>query len=163
MKKTKLLFFITFLVGLQLLFSCYNRDKCNLSDTEKKKITLEIDSIVTHFFDAGKMSYEVHTALRANQEGYLMAGDGKIKYRSYQSYQNAMKESFQNIWFTEMKVLENGIYLLSRDAATCTTVFESKFLTNNKDTIINNGCWTFVFKKFEEGWKVIQENGTHTR
>jgi len=31
------------------------------------------------------------------------------------------------------------------------------------DTILNNGCWAFVFKKFDNGWKVIQENGTRIR
>jgi len=162
MKNPYHLFYFYWLLFLPLLFSC-NKPKCKITDAEKSTITLEIDSIVTHFFDAEKMSYEVHTALRANHEGYIMAGDGKIKYKSYQQYFDAMKESFQNIRFTEMKVLENEIYVLSRDAASCTTVFESKFLTNKGDTIVNNGCWTFVFKNFDEGWKVIQENGTHTR
>lgn len=162
MKKSGHPFYFFCLVLLVLLFSC-KKQVCELTDAEKLKITNEIDSVVNHFFDAEKMSYEVHTNLRANHAGYLMAGDGKIKYKSYQQYRDAMKKSFQNIRFTEMKVLENEIYVLCGDAAVCTTVFESKFLTNEGDTIINNGCWTFVFKKFDEGWKVIQENGTHTR
>jgi hypothetical protein len=93
-----------------------------------------------------------------------MAGDGGIKYTDYKTYNDAMKVSFQNIQrFIEMKRLQTETYVLANDAATCTTVFESKFLITSGDTIINNGCWTFIFKKFDEGWKVIQENGTHTK
>ena len=164
MKKFNLYLFGGCFALLSILTSCGTNKNCELSEESKRAIAQEIEIIMDRFFNAESMSYSSHVGLRANKEGYLMAGDGGIKYTDYQTYNNAMKESFQNIQrFTEMKRLQTVTYVLANDAATCTTVFESKFLTKSGDTIVNNGCWTFIFKKFDEGWKVIHENGTHTK
>lgn len=135
-----------------------------MSDQEKAVIEKEIEYVVRNFLNAETLSYETHTGLRANLPGYIMGGEGEIKFRLYSEYQTATKESFSRIEkFTEMNISELYVYALSKDAATCTTKFNSKFLTTSGDTLINNGCWTFVFKKFDNEWKVIQENGTHTQ
>lgn len=153
-------------LALIILFSisCSTQVTNKITENEKKAIISEIETIVNNFFDPNTLSYETHTGLRADKEGYIMGGDGKIQYTDYSSYHEGMKSSFAHIQkFTEAKPIVTYVYVLSKDAATCTTEFKSKFLTTTGDTIVNNGCWTFVFKKFEDGWKVIQENGTHTR
>jgi hypothetical protein len=133
-----------------------------LTTEEKKAVSKEVETVVRNFLNAETLSYETHTNLRANQPGYVMGGEGQIKYRSYAEYQSDLKRAFSRIQkFTEMHIVELHVYPLSKDAATCTTLFKSKFLTTAGDTLINNGCWTFVFKKYENEWKVIQENGTH--
>ena len=133
-------------------------------EQEKSLIKKEIETIVHDFFNPETLNYATHTGLRANREGYLMAGDGKIMFTDYPSYQAQMKLSFGNMQrFTEAKADRTYTYVLAKDAAACTTEFQSKYLTNKGDTIVNNGCWTFVFKKFDGQWKVIQENGTHTK
>lgn len=147
-----------------MLTSCQSTKNGNLTDSEKGKITQEIESLVDHFFSPANMNYVNHVDLRANKEGYVYAGDGKIQYADYESYRSSVEAIFKNIkQFTEVKRTRTFIYVLSRDAATCTVEFESKFLKTNNETVVHNGCWTMVFKKFEEGWKVIQENGTHTK
>ena len=75
-----------------------------------------------------------------------------------------MEATFKNIQkFIEVDAYNSHVYILSKEAATCTTEFKSKYINADGDTVINNGCWTFVFKKFENDWKVIHENGTHTQ
>ena len=142
--------------------ACQPKTNCELSETEKAAIEQEIETIVRNFLNAETLSFETHSGLRANQPGYLFSGEGKIKYRSYAEYEAFVKKAFSKMQrFTEMSISELYVYALSENAATCTTEFKSKFLTTTGDTLINDGCWTFVFKKFDNEWKVIQENGTH--
>ncbi|HCY43631.1 MAG TPA: hypothetical protein DHV48_20240 [Prolixibacteraceae bacterium] len=155
--------FFRLMTGLFLFVLIFVSCQPKFTAEEKKSVSDEIETVVRNFLNAETLNYETHTGLRANQPGYVMGGDGHIMYRSYAGYHSAMKATFSGIQrFIEMHIVELHVYPLSKDAATCTTLFKSKFLTTAGDTLINNGCWTFVFKKFDNEWKVVQENGTHT-
>jgi len=150
---------ITLFIAISF-FAC----SAELSDLQQREIANEIDLILDKFMDAKTLSFETHTGLRADKVGYLMAGEGKIEFTNYKDYKEAMRQSFNVIQrFTEIKILKRYTYVLAKDAAVSTLLFESKFLTSSGDTLNNNGCWTFVFKKFDGQWKVIQENGTHPK
>ena len=134
-----------------------------LTDCDKSRIADEIESVVTNFLNPDTLNYESHVGLRANVDGYLMAGDGQIAFTDYQSYKDAMKVNFESFRkFTELKKIRSYVYVLSEDAAVCTVEFKGKMQTLDDQDVAYNGCWTFVFKKFENDWKVVQENGTHT-
>jgi hypothetical protein len=164
MEKSKPFVIRAFILLTIISTSCYNQKECDLTDDQKKLISNEIETIVKNFFNPNTLDYETHTGLRANKEGYLMGGEGKILFTDYATYNKSMKTSFAGIQrFTDFETVAIYVYVLAKDAATCTTEFKSKFLTTAGDTVINNGCWTFVFKKFDKEWKVIQENGTHLR
>lgn len=156
-----------FLTGLSLaiLFfvSCRPQVSCELTEEEKKAISLEIETLVRNFMNAETLGYQSEIGIRANVEGYVMGGEGKIKFTSYDDLDKHLKAAFAGIQkFTEFEILSLYIYVLAKDAATCTFQEKSKFLTTSGDTVVNNACWTLVFKKFDKQWKVIQENGTHT-
>lgn len=147
-----------------ILLACQQKNTCELSAPEKASIEQEIETVVRNFMNAETITFETHTGLRANHPGYVFGGEGKIKYRTYSEYEDALKKAFGVTQrFTEMSISELYVYALSKDAATCTTEFKSKILTTSGDTLINDGCWTMVFKKFDGNWKIIQENGTHLR
>jgi len=132
-----------------------------LTEDQKRSISKEIETIVRTFL-AG-ISYGSEVAIRANVDGYVMAGDGKIMFADYPSFKEYVKQAFTGIQkFIESNVPELHVYVLSNDAASCTFDLRSKYLTTEGETIIHNACWTLVFKKFDDGWKVVQENGTHT-
>ncbi len=158
-----------FVIGAVILItifatSCKNQSGCEPTDDQKKVISKEIESVVKGFFNAETLTYETHTGLRANTEGYVMGGDGKIVFTDYPTYAESVKQSFVNVQkFTEFETVALYVYVLSKDAAACTAEFKSKYLTTTGDTLPDNGCWTFVFKKFGNDWKVVQENGTHVK
>lgn len=155
---------VVFIILAIISTSCNNRNSFDLTEDEKRVISGEIETIVKHFFNTETLSYETHTQLRANKPGYVMGGEGKILFTDYASYHESMKSAFAGIEkFTDFEIMAIYVYVLSKESASCTTEFKSKFLTTAGDTVINNGCWTFVFKKFDNEWKVIQENGTHLR
>ena len=135
-----------------------------LSDQKVSDIKKEIETIVTDFLDPDTLNFETHTALRADVDGFVQGSDGKITFTDYNSYKEGMKLVFESLQrFVEMKPTKLFVYVLAIDAAVCTTEFNGKFLNIEGDTVIWNGCWTFVFKKFNGEWKVIHENGTHTQ
>lgn len=47
------------------------------------------------------------------------------------------------------------------DAATATVEFENSRTTTAGVTVNVKGAWTYVFKKYDGKWRVIQTNGTH--
>ena len=165
--KMKVIYLFTvkgcFIVLLLLSFSCKPKVVSELTDQERNKISKEIETVVDNFVDPN-LNSEKHIALRADKDGYIYAGDGKILFTDYESYKGGVKSSFDNIQkFIELKSIKTCVYVLSIDAASCTTEFQGKYINTSGDTIVHNGCWTFVFKKFNNEWKVIQENGTHTK
>jgi hypothetical protein len=148
-------------IAVTLAF-CQSPRQNELTPLDSDKISQEIEILIANFFSPEGLNYKNHVALRANKTGYIFAGDGHIQFTDYESYRASVESIFKDIKrFTEVKRSKTCIYVLAKDAASCTVEFKSKFLTVRGDTIVNNGCWTFVFKKFDDGWKTIQENGTH--
>jgi len=138
------------------------KTQSELNDSEKCKITDEIRTIVNNFFNPNTLNLESHIALRADVDGYVMGSDGKILYTDFNSYKEGITQTFETFErFTKLKCTKMFVYVLASDAASCTTEFEGTILTKDGDSFIHNGSWTFVFKKFGNDWKVVQENGTH--
>lgn len=153
-------------LSLAVLFfgSCRPKVSCELTAEERKAVSTEIETLVRNFMNANTLGYETEIGIRANTEGYVMGGDGKIQFTSYDDLDQHLKTAYASIQkITEFEILSLYIYVLSKDAATCTTLLKSKYLTTSGDTLVNSACWTLVFKKFDNGWKVVQENGTHTK
>jgi hypothetical protein len=143
--------------------SCKPQVSCVPTPAEKDVIKAEIEALVKDLWNPEKTSYETNDILRNGVDDYVFGSDGQIVFTSYVEFDNAMKTNFSSVQrFIEADVPSLYVYVLSRDAAACTYMFKSRYLTTSGDTIPNNGCWTFVFKKFDSGWKVVQENGTHT-
>lgn len=163
--KTLLYRLATGLALTALIFvSCRPQASSELTAEEKEAVSREVENVVRNFLDAKTLDFQTHTGLRANVDGYVMGGDGKILFTSYSDYYQQMKTSFAHIQkFTETKILSLYTYVLCKDAATCTFLLKGKYLTTSGDTLANNVCWTLVFKKIGNQWKVVQENGTHTK
>lgn len=162
--KTNVFIMLTGILLIVLLFgSCQPQVSCEATNEEKKVITSEIEALVRDLWNPEKTSYETNDILRSRVDGFVYASDGKIISTSYNEFDQKMKEGFAGVQkFVEAEIPAIHVFVLSKEAATCTYLFKSKFIATSGDTAVNNGCWTFVFKKFENGWKVVQENDTHT-
>jgi len=163
--KTNVFTLLTGFFLIVLIFgSCRAKVSCELTDEEKKAVSKEIETRVRNHMNANILGYQTQVGLRANVEGYVFGAEGKILFTSYDDFEKHMKTSFAgNQKYTELEILSLYPYVLCRDAAACTTLFKGKWLTASGDTVVSNGCWTAVFKKFGNEWKVVQENATHTK
>ena len=156
--------FLPIMISLGLLISCESSTSEELSQETIDKVTNEVESVVKNFMNANTLNASTHIGIRSDAEGYIFAGDGDIVYKDYDSYKSGVIAAFETIEkFTELQISEIHTYVLAANAASCTAKFTGRFLTVSGDTIGHNGCWTFVFKKFNEAWLVVQENGTHTQ
>lgn len=136
-------------------------DTSELAEDQKKSVSKEVETVVRNFLK--DISYKSEVAIRANVDGYVFSADGKTRFTDYPSFEKYVREAFKNIEkFTEAEVPALHVYVLSKDAASCTFELKGKYLTNKGDTLVDNACWTMVLKKFDNGWKAVQENGTHT-
>lgn len=172
MKKNKTILGLLFTLPMIFVTSCNTArnanihrpaaNSCALTEDQRRTISNEIETIVReNVMNAKALSSDTHTRFRANEKGYVLAGEGKIIFQDYPTYYEQMKQAFKPTEkFIEFNIGSMYIYVLSKEAATCTAEFKSKFLHDTGDTLVHNGCWTMVFKKFDNGWKIIQENGT---
>jgi hypothetical protein len=156
------LFLVSVMCLVIFTVSCETSNQCELSEQEKTEIDSQIEGILKDFFNPSTLDYESHISLRANDEYYLYAGDGAFVFTGYDSYKEGVKAAFDGMQgWAALELTKTHVYVLAKDAASATVEFEGAFVTLDADTITHNGCWTFVFKKFGNEWKVVQENGTH--
>lgn len=161
MKKIMILLFLT--SGMMIgIISCDTSDPCAMTEEENMGIAAEIEGIMKDFFDPNTLDYDKHTRLRANDENYLYAGDGAFVFKGYDSYKDGVKAAVEGMQgWAGLELKKSHVFVLAKDAASATVEFEGAYINLNGDTLTHNGCWTFVFKKIGDAWKVVQENGTH--
>lgn len=126
-------------------------------------ITEEIEQIMSDLINPENQSAEHLISIKANTGDYVFASDGKIRHTDYEKYQESIRKSFERVQkFIKFERIRTIIYPLAIDAATCTTEMNGKYISTSGDTILPGACVTYVFKKFDNEWKVIQGNGAHT-
>src|SRR3569833_1943207 len=84
-----------------------------LTEGEKRSIVKEIETLVRNFLS--NITYESELAIRANVEGYVMAGDGKFMFTDFPSVKEYFRKAFENIQsFREAYVPALQVYVLSK-------------------------------------------------
>jgi hypothetical protein len=145
------------------LGSCENRINNELTEQEKQHIIQEIETLMNDVYNPENAGFEKLISIKANKEGYLFASTGKIRDTEFSSYEARLKENLKALQSViDLKTTKMFVYPLSSNSASCTFEAEAKFINPEGDTITTSGCWTYVFKKFDDGWKVIHENGAHS-
>lgn len=157
---------IGFLVLFALLVSCTGDSNNELTEQQKTEIINEIELIMDDVYNINNnvdQSAEKLVSIKASTGDYVYATGGKIRFTDYEEYVETIKRNFENVQeFIEFERTQTIIYPLSLNSATCTYVLEGKYINISGDTIPVDGCWTSVFKKFDDEWKVVQENGAHS-
>jgi len=136
---------------------------CNeLSQEENIKVKEEIHQVMLDFEQVEEDWVTQNIEIRADVEEYVEALNGEIVATSHSTIREGI-ETFakEGNLLIDRQISDIHIYPLSINAASCTFLFTDKILTPQKDTLTLGGNFTFVFKKFEDKWKVVQEGGTN--
>lgn len=56
---------------------------------------------------------------------------------------------------------EPFVYILARDAASYTMEYRWSLTMKSGDTLNAKGSWMYVFKKFDDTWRVVHSAGAH--
>ena len=162
--RSKLIYLIATVSFALSIFSCSNSDE--LSEQESNTIKEEINQVVVDYFiiadDAASQAFE----LRADVKGYTKAFNGMITDTTYSSVRKQVEEDIDNGQKELLREFSDvHIFPLSKSAASCTFLFTASISVPNQktgiiDTISYGGNLTWVFKKFDNKWKVVHETGS---
>ena len=152
-----ILFFST--LALQ---GCSLESPNKLTDEERSIITKEVESRVLEYVDAMKQRDQDRMLdFWANDREFVFAGDGSV-ISDYNIWANLIKESIVEYKTVNYVDMENPhVYVLSHDAASYAMSYRWSMTNEAGDTLSAVGSWMYVFKKFEDTWRVIHSAGAH--
>ena len=133
-----------------------------LSTEEMAIIAEEVDATVREYFSAIKsLDTDRLLAFWADVEGFAMASDGAliVGYEPWYAQIRAWVETASEV--THIELTNPQVYVLALNAASYSTEFEWSMTSKDGDITKATGSWTYVFKRFPEGWRVVHSGGTH--
>ncbi len=147
---------------LLLVLACTSPPRGELTSAESELIRAEIQQVLDDYVEAVKRK-DLDAQLRfwSDSGELVFAGDGAI-LGGYDEWAADLKrytdetEEWQRYDWHNIHIAP-----LSRDAASATIEFDVLKTTTDGGTWARTGSWTYVFKRFSDGWKVIQTNGHH--
>ena len=129
-------------------------------DAVKEKVTKRVEDYVASM---KKLDIEKMLTFWANTEKFVKAGDGSIVV-GYEKIAAQQREKMSTITSVNyVNVTNTHIYVLAIDAASFSFEFEWSMTNKTGDTMNSKGSWTYVFKKFNNEWKVIHSTGSHLK
>ena len=97
----------------------------------------------------------------ADVDGFVIAGDGELTV-GHDVFESGIRQNIVNRpTVNHFSFTDPHVYVLGRDAASYSVRFDWSMTTTEGDTINARGSWTYVFKRFEDAWRVIHSAGTH--
>jgi ketosteroid isomerase-like protein len=133
-----------------------------LSTEERARIAEEVDATVRGYVSAiQSLDADRMLAFWADVDGFAMARDGAliVGYEPWAALIQTFVETTSEVTHTELR--NPQVYVLARDAASYSTEFEWSITSVEGVTTNVSGSWTYVFKRFPEGWRVVHSAGTH--
>lgn len=132
-----------------------------LSDAERAEVTAAVVASLDGYREAAlRLDLEGMLALWADVDGFALAGDGELTdYPGLEQQAREEVTTMQSVLSFELS--DRHTYVLAPDAASHTARFRWSAVLATGDTLRVRGSWTWVFKNFDGGWKVVQSGGTH--
>jgi len=160
----KLLMILPLVILLCFVFGCQQGEEVAeiLSNQEKEIVAQAVEERIADYIDAIKqLDIERMLSFWANTEGFVFAGDGLLTV-GYDTYAEQLREVISNT--AEVKSIsykKPHVYVLSKDAASLSMEYEWSMTDKEGNAVNAKGSWTYVFKKFDDVWKVVHSAGTH--
>ena len=144
------------------LAACGASAESGLTPGDRERIVQEISRTLDDYKEA--VTHKELSAVKAfwsDTDGFVFAGDGTILGGSKEWYDKLDWYHNETAKWNHWEYRNLHIEALAMDAATATVEFEHSRTTTVGETVRVKGAWTYVFKKYDGKWRVIQTNGTH--
>ncbi len=156
-------YFFLFLACVIITQGCTNNSTEVLTEQEKAIITEEVKSRVVGYLEAIKtIDIERMLDFWSNTEGFVFAGDGTL-IEGYDNHSTIHIKDFvsnlEKVNYIEQN--EPHVYILARDAASYAMEYRWSMTMKSGDTLNAEGSWMYVFKKFDDTWRVVHSAGAH--
>lgn len=154
-----------YLIGACMLTAsgCTNSDE-SISIKEKEAVREAVIKRVEEYVNS-MMNLDIEKMLSfwANTEHFVKAGDGSIVV-GYEKFAGQQREKMSTIKSVNyVNVTNSHVYVLAPDAASFTFEFEWSMTGDSDEEMKSRGSWTYVFKKFDDEWKVVHSTGSHIK
>ena len=160
----KFLTIIPLVILLCFTFGCQQGEEVTeiISDQEKENIARAVEDRIAGYIDAIKqLDIERMLDFWADTEGFVFAGDGLLTV-GYDKYAAQLREAMSNTAEVTSIAYKNPyVYVLAKDAASLSMEYEWSMIDNEGNTVNSKGSWMYVFKRFDDVWKVVHSAGTH--
>ena len=156
-------YFFLLLACVIITQGCTNNSTEVLTEQEKAIITEEVKARVVGYLEAIKtIDIERMLDFWSNTEGFVFAGDGTL-IEGYDNHSTIHIKDFvsnlEKVNYIEQN--EPHVYILARDAASYAMEYRWSMTMKSGDTLNAEGSWMYVFKKFDDTWRVVHSAGTH--
>ena len=144
------------------VFSACQPATTELTEEMKAEIAAEVEQRVADYADAIRMrDIDEMLDFWADVDGFVIAGDGELTV-GHDVFANGIRQNIVNRpTVNHISFTDSHIYVLGLDAASYSMRFEWSMTTAEGGTINAHGSWTYVFKRFENIWRVVHSAGTH--
>ena len=162
-EKTKAVRALLVTISISLFaLACQPVAPTELAESERAQIVAEIEQTIEDYKDANlRLDLDAQMTFWSDSDEFVFAGDGTIS-GGYEWWADQMRNyDAQNESWDYWEMTNIHVAVLARDAASATLEFESSVQRVGGVTARQRGAWTYVFKKQDGSWKVIQTNGTH--
>ena len=141
---------------------CNQKSTQIMTEQKKTAIAEEVEARVVDYLDAIKqLDLARMLDFWADTEGFVFAGDGSLVV-GYEKYAAQLKDVIPKT--TKVNNIEKKkphIYVLAKDAVSYTMEYSWRMTMESGDTINAKGSWLYVFKKFDDTWRVVHSAGAH--
>jgi len=151
--------FVTVLISV-ISSSCQDCPDNTISGTERGQLQNEVLEFVDKLTDVKGKKYDHFANFFAKTDGFLVAPNGSIATTDFDVAMDGVKSS--NNILMSLNFHDPKIYVLDKNAATMTSLWDMTFINQNSDTLTYGGCWTYIFQKINNEWKIIQSIGTES-
>lgn len=148
--------------GAMLLAGCRPNAESAMTEEEKADVVEAVEARVSGYIDAIRRR-DIGSMLDfwADTDGFVMAGDGQLTV-GYDTWAQVLREN--NVTRATVNSIAKSnehVYVLAPDAASYSMEFEWSMTRTAGDTLRARGAWTYVFKRLNGKWQVVQSAGTH--
>lgn len=145
-----------------LISGCNLNPEKVMNEQEKYEIIKEVNDRVTEYVAAmKKLDVNKMLTFYTDTQDFVLAVDGSllIGYDKFSVRQRTKTLKIKSVNKIDVKNIH--VYVLSKNAASCSYQFEWSMTRKTGDTIKSTGSWNYVFKKTDNEWKIIHSTGTH--
>ena len=135
----------------------------NITEQNKVAITEAIKERVSGYADAVKRR-DADWLLNfwSNEKDFAMAGDGELTGDYESGIAKPTRDFISGIKSVlHFKFSDGHTYVINENAVSYATNFDWGIVLWSGDTVKSKGSWLYLFRKSDNGWKVVHSAGTH--
>ena len=147
-----------------VVVGCVASEPDEMSPAERQAVAAEIRERLDEYAEA-VTNQDINAMLSfwSDSEDFLFAGDGVILGGYEEWAPLTTKHNAETKRWLRWNWHNVHVVVLSQNAASATVALDYSKISTDGDTVSADGSWTYVFKKYDGDWKVIQTNGSHSQ